>query len=151
MPHCGHKRGEYTEAVKTLSIFAFSLLLLTGCSKAPETSEAVKKGIITDLAKKVDVNNMDVQVTSIAFHGDTADAMVNFAPKGQPNAGMQMRYTMEKKEDGWHIAARKGNVAAHGGATASGVPAVPGGAAAGGEMPAGHPPVDPSSLPPAKQ
>jgi len=131
--------------VKIVSLLAVTLFVLTGCSKTPETSEAVKKGIIADLAKKVDVNNMDVQVTSIAFHGDTADAVVNFAPKGQPSGGMQMAYTMEKKEDGWHIAVRKGNAGAHGGATAQP------GAAPTGEMPAGHPPVDPSSAPPVKQ
>lgn len=81
---------------------------------------------------------MDVNVASVSFRGKQADATVTFNAKGQPNAAMQMKYTLEKKEDGWHIMRRQGDAAAHGGNMMSAPPPGEGGQR---EMPPNHPPV----------
>ena len=122
-----------------MALPALAAILLAGCSRTPDTTEAVKQGIIKDLQKKVDVNNMDVNVSSVSFRGKEANAMVSFNPKGQPGAGMQMRYTMEKKDDGWHIKDRQGDVAAHG--SGIGMQRQQPGEGGQGEMPPGHPPI----------
>lgn len=122
-------------------------LVMSGCSKAPDTTEAVKEGIIRDLTSKVDVKNMDVQVAAVTFRGSQADASVVFSPKGQPGAGMTMKYTLEKKDDGWHILRRQGDAAAHGGGA---MPGAAGGGMSGdggGVMPPNHPQID--RMPPA--
>lgn len=132
--------------MKSGLIFAGLALLLTGCSKNIDTTEAVKQGVIRDLSKKVDINNMDVNVSSVSFRGNEADALVAFAPKGSGSAqGMTMRYTLEKQSDGWHIKKRQGDLSQHAlGANGTGDPhggqPLPG---EGGQqqLPEGHPPV----------
>lgn len=125
--------------------FAIALLaaafLLAGCSKSPDTTEAVKAGIIRDLTSKVDVNNMDVNVSAVSFRGSSADATVQFSPKGAPGGGMSMQYTLEKKDDGWHIVRRQGDAAAHGGAMQS-MPGAQPGEGGGGVLPPNHPRLD---------
>ena len=91
--------------------FAFCLaaLLLAGCSKNIDTTEAVKDGIIKDIASKktVDVNTMDVTVDSVSFREKEADAIVSFTPKGMPHSqSMSMSYALERQGDEWHIKTR---------------------------------------------
>lgn len=75
---------------------------------------------------------MEVEVTAVSFRQNEADATVSFRPKGvsDPGAGMQMQYTLERKDNRWVVKGRKeAGAAPHGGAMQ------------GGGMPAGHPPV----------
>ena len=93
---------------------------------------------------------MDINVTSVKFNGDKADATVSFAAKGTGAGQMAIQYHLEQKDNKWVVVGRTdanqhgaaGQTAApgtdnpHGG----GAVAAPG---AGGKMPA------PEDLPPA--
>jgi hypothetical protein len=130
------------------------VLCLASCAKNIDTSEAVKAGVIKDIAKKVDVQSMDVSVDSVSFREKEADAKVSFRPKGgDPSQSIVMTYSLERQGDEWHIKSR--NMQAHEQPQpgASGQPALPAGhpgvtpGANAGPLPAGHPQVDPSQKP----
>ena len=75
----------------------------------------MKQGVIHDIPKDVNVGAMDVNVVSVSFRGQEADAVVSFAPKGGPPM-MTMNYTMERKGDEWHIKKRaNGDLQKHAG------------------------------------
>lgn len=108
--------------------FAVAALFLAACAQKNDTPEAVKQGVVRDLAKKFDMSKMDVIVDSVSFRDKEADATVTFTIKGGSAAqGMTMKYVMERHDDNqWYIKSR-----------ANSTPAA--GASAGtGEMPAGH-------------
>jgi hypothetical protein len=109
------------------------ILLAAGCSRNIDTPEAVKQGVIKDLGKRMDIQNMDVSVDSVSFRDREADAVVSFAPKGAPRAqGMSMRYKLQRTGNEWHIASRSsGDLQRHAQGEAEG----------GGQLPAGHPPI----------
>jgi hypothetical protein len=124
-----------------------AVLLAAGCSRSIDTPEAVKQGVIKDLSKRMDIQNMDVSVDSVSFRDREADAVVSFAPKGAPRAqGMSMRYRMQRTGDEWHIASRSsGDIQRHAqqqpsdaGQLPAGHPAI-GGGASGSNLPPGHP------------
>jgi len=76
---------------------------------------------------------MDVDVTSVNFKGEEAEATVAFRAKGSPaGSGLEMRYTLEQKSGKWVVKDK---------AEASGNPhgAPPAGM---GAPPPGHPPMD---------
>jgi len=96
---------------------------------------------------------MDINLVSVKYNGDAADAVVSFAAKGTGAGQMQISYHLEQKDGKWKVVGRQdanqhgGGAAAPGGAPAGADPhggagAVPG---AGGKMPA------PEDLPPAGQ
>ena len=125
--------------------------MLAGCAKNIDTPEAVKEGVLKDIAKKVDVQSMDVNVDSVSFREKEADAKVSFRPKGAAaSQSITMNYSLERQGDEWHIKSR--NMQAHEQQQpgAPGETALPPGhpaAGSGGPLPAGHPPVDPSKKP----
>ena len=90
---------------------ALAALVLAACAKNIDNREAVQAGIIRDVAKRgVNVEQMDVNVTSVSFRGNEADAMVSFVPKGgAPNSGVSMKYTLERVKDEWAIKGRAGS------------------------------------------
>ena len=95
-----------------------ALLALAGCSKNIDTTDAVKQGVLRDIPKDVNVGAMDVNVASVSFRGQEADAVVSFAPKGGPPM-MSMNYTMERKGNEWHIKKRAtGDIQKHAAASA---------------------------------
>ena len=108
-----------------------AVLLAVGCSRNIDTPEAVKQGVVKDLAKRMDIQNMDVNVDSVSFRDREADAVVSFSPKGSPRSqGMSMRYKMERTGSEWHIASRSsGDIQRH----------AQGNDSSGGQLPAGHP------------
>ena len=130
----------YNRNVKLL-LLLLPLLLISCNRSAPQTREAVLQGVMEHLTKNagLDVSSMDVEITSLSFRGREADALVSFRPKGGADPGMQMKYTMEGKDGKWTVKGR----AESGGSPHSGTPATP-----GGDLPAGHPPVNP---PPGQQ
>jgi hypothetical protein len=140
--------------VKSATIF-LAALVLAGCSKNIDTPEAVKEGVIKDIAKKVDVQSMDVNVDSVSFREKEADAKVSFKPKGAAaSQSITMNYSLERQGDEWHIKSR--NMQAHQQQQAHGEPGAPGetalppghpGGGSGEPLPAGHPQVDPSKKP----
>ncbi len=85
---------------------------------------------------------MQVDVASVTFRDNEADAVVSFKPKGSadPSNTMQMRYTLERKGGDWVVKSRGGSGGSPHGGMGGAAPAP------GGEMPSGHPPV-PSTPP----
>ncbi|MDX2152281.1 MAG: hypothetical protein SFV54_16205 [Bryobacteraceae bacterium] len=117
-----------------------ALLMLSACNRAPQNTEAVRQGVIKHLTGKagLDVTSMQVDVSSVTFRDNEADALVTFRPKNSSDPGnsMQMKYTLERKGAEWVVKGKaESGASPHGGA---------GGASP--EMPQGHPPV-PSTPP----
>jgi hypothetical protein len=114
-------------------------LLLAGCNRAaPQTQDAVRQGVIEHLTAKsgLDLSSMDIEIASVSFRGNDADALVSFRPKGSsdPASGMQMKYTLQAKGGKWIVTGRpEGGGSPHGGAA-------PQDGTSG--LPAGHPPID---------
>ena len=125
---------------------------MAGCSRRAENPEAVRTAILDYLAteKKLNVANMQVDITALTFRQNEADAAVSIGTKGTPGGvGMTYNYTLEKKGSGWVVKGRKESGATpHGAAGAAGAMpgAMPG--AAPGAMPGGHP--DMGAKPPAE-
>jgi hypothetical protein len=115
---------------------------LVACSRNIQNEAAVRQGVIDYLSSKSDLNlsQMQVDVSSISFRQNEADATVSFRPKGgSAEAGMQMRYTLERKGNRWVV---KGKGA---GPHAQQVPGQPAGP--GRELPPGHPPMGSAPAP----
>jgi hypothetical protein len=114
-----------------------------GCSKAPETKEAVRQAVIDHVASRVNLNSMEVDVTAVTFRGDEATASVDFRPKGgAPGSGVLMNYTLEKKSGKWSVKG-KGSDSAGAPHGAGGSPK--GGAMGGADLPPGHPTMPPAT------
>src|ERR1700728_486178 len=106
-----HAGSGYNRYVKS-ALICLAAMCLAGCSKNIDTPEAVKEGVIKDIAKKVDVGAMDVNVDSVSFREKEADAKVSFRPKGAPaSQSIVMNYALERQGDEWHIKSR--NMQAH--------------------------------------
>src|SRR5438874_3443958 len=121
--------GGYNRIVKGYVGFLCAACLLLGCRKDIQNTAAVRQGILEYLAKRPDLVAMDVNVSSVAFRKDEADATVFFRAKdGPPENGMQMKYILERKGNQWVV---KGRTNSSGGSN-------PHGAASPG-LPPGHP------------
>jgi hypothetical protein len=131
--------------VKSLATLVLVSCALSGCNSASQSKEAIRAGIIEYVATKVNVGAMDVDVTSIDFKGNEADATVAFRAKGaDPASGLQMRYTLEQKAGKWVVKDKaQAGGAPHGAPMNPGSePAGPHGNSGAGELPPGHPPLD---------
>jgi hypothetical protein len=114
------------------TVAALAALMLFCCGKRIDTPEAVQASIVKDVGKKVDVNNMNVSVTSVSFRGNEADAVVLFTAKGaDASSGFSMHYALEKRGGDWAVKSRSmADVSRH----AGGASAVP-----SDQLPPGHP------------
>ena len=120
--------------VRYLRNLLVAAVVLAGaaCNHGIDTTEAVREGVIDYLAKRsnIKVSAMNVDVTSVSFRQNEADATVSFSAKGAASAQpMAMRYTLERNGSRWVVKekAESGNPHA-GGATTS-----------LGDLPPGHP------------
>ncbi|MEO8592080.1 MAG: hypothetical protein ABI759_02055 [Candidatus Solibacter sp.] len=119
----------------------------------------MRQGVLDYLATKgMNSSNMDINLVSVKYNGDAADATVSFAAKGTGAGQMSIQYHLEKKDDKWKVVGRQdanqhagqppaggmtqGAPAGGGDPHGGGGMAAPG---AGGKMPA------PEDLPPAGQ
>jgi hypothetical protein len=123
------------------------MVCLAGCNRGVRDKNAVRQGVLDHLAEvRMNVASMNVDVTSVQFNGNQAEAAVSFYPKGGTAAqGMSMRYQLELKSGRWAVVGRKdAGPSPHGGGTPSAPPGMenPHG---GGKMPS------PEDLPPAGQ
>jgi hypothetical protein len=106
--------------VRNLTLL-LAVLLSIACNRGMDTKEAVRQGVIDYLSSRrnLNVSEMNVDVSSVSFRRDEADAMVSFTPKGA-NAGgqgMSIRYTLERKGSRWVVKNRpEGGGNPHGGA-----------------------------------
>jgi hypothetical protein len=130
--------------VRFLAITVLLSCALTGCNRASESKEAIRESVINYVSGKVNVGSMDVDVVSIAFKGNEADATVSFRAKGaDPSSGLQMRYTLEQKSGKWAVKDKAQQGGSPHGAAANPAGASPHGEAVGaGALPPGHPPLD---------
>jgi hypothetical protein len=136
------------------------MVCLAGCNRGVENKDAVRQGVLDHLAQvQLNVASMNVEVTSVQFNGNQAEATVSFSPKGGNAAqGMTMHYQLEQKGGRWVVMGRKdAGASPHGGAAmppaqpgmqnphGGGMPSAPGAPGSGGKMPS------PENLPPAGQ
>lgn len=135
---------EYNQDVKLVALLV-AALALAGCNRGVESKEAVRQAVIDHLSTRTNLNmaSMNVDVTSVSFKGDEADATVAFSPKGAGGSaqGMTMRYTLERKGNRWVVKGRADS-GGHGGGM--------GGGAMGGSPHGSEPPAMPPEHPPVK-
>jgi hypothetical protein len=122
--------------------------LLAGCRNVPQSKEAIRKGVIDYLSKRSDmmVSSMDIEIVSVSFRKDEADAVVSFRPKGVSEGGMQMSYTLENKGGQWAVKGKRDSGSAPHGQGGAVMPP----AQSGGALPSGHPPIGGKAEPPGK-
>jgi hypothetical protein len=123
--------------------------MLSGCKRDIQSTDAVRQGVLTYLAKRSDLLSMDVSITNVVYQQDEATATVHVQAKGSnaSGAGMDLQYLLERKGNEWVVKGRAGGDAhgeAHG---AGGMPsAAPPDAGPGsiGAMPQTLPPGHPT-------
>ena len=130
--------------MRKLTLFA-AVALLAGCARDIQNTDAVRQAVIDYLKARtaqtgLDMNLMQVDVTSVSFEHDQARANVFFRPKTGPAAGgMQMAYVLDKKGGKWVVRGRSDT-----GSNPHGAGAMPpGGPSQTQPLPPGHPPVEP--------
>jgi hypothetical protein len=120
------------------------LVVLFGCSKEIQNKEAVRQGVMQHLTGRagLDVSSMDVEISSVMFRDNEAEATVAFRAKGStdPASSMSMKYTLERKGNQWVVKSKAGMAGDPHGATPS----------PGGELPPGHPPMGANPPPSGK-
>ncbi len=83
-------------------------LLLSACAKNIDNKEAVQTSVRKYVSGKgINVEQMDVNVNSVSFHGSQADAAVAFVPKGG-GSGVTADYHLERVRDEWVVKSRSG-------------------------------------------
>ena len=116
-------------------------VLLAACSRDIQNTEAVRQSVIDYLRGRtaqtgLNMDMMQVDVTSVSFDRDQARAAVSFRPKTGGGEGMQMNYILQRKGNQWIVSGRNDtNPNPHG---TGGLP----------EMPLNHPP---GAVPPMDQ
>ena len=126
-------------------------MLLAGCARDIQNTEAVRQSVIDYLKARtaqtgLDINLMQVDVTSVSFDRDQARANVYFRPKtGDGGGGMQMAYVLDRKGGKWVVRGRADGGSNPHGATGTGVPQLPPIRPPSGAepLPPGHPQVEP--------
>ena len=124
----------------------FLLACLAACSHGNiDTKEAVRQGVIDYLAgrQNLNVGSMNVEVASVVFKENEAQATVAFVPKGSTGAPVTIPYTLERKGNRWVVKPHAAGQNPHGGPM-GGMPMGenPHGAMAPeGTLPPGHPTV----------
>ena len=135
----------YNQSVRKLGWVVF-VLGLAGCAHDIHNEKAVRQGVLDYLATRsnLNVSSMDVNVATVIYRQNEADATVTFAPRGQNGAGgMTMRYTLEQKGDRWVVKSRSDSGNPDGGAMAPGGQTMPGQMQPGSQLPPGHPAIPP--------
>lgn len=119
--------------------------LWVGCSpKRVDTPEAVRQAVVEYLTGRagLDLKSMDIQVSSVQFRGDEAEAVVRFRAKGSsdPNSSLELRYTLRREGPRWRVVGRSGSGAAHPGGIGDRSQPLP-----NPPLPPGHPPISGST------
>jgi hypothetical protein len=115
------------------------ILALAGCNRGLQNNDAVRQGVL-DYLQKIGMNMgaMDVNVTSVKFNGNKADANVSFAVKGTGGAAMTIIYNLEQKDNKWVVVGKQDS-SQHGAAAGAGAMGGGENPHAGGAMPGGTP------------
>ncbi len=115
------------------------VLGLAGCRRDIRNDQAVRQAVLDYLASRSNLNlsAMRVDVTTVIYRQNEADATVSFSPKGSNGVGgMTMRYTLEQKGNGWVVKNR-----ADSGRNPHGSQMPSEAAPPSGQLPPGHPSV----------
>src|SRR6266849_6945167 len=79
----------------------------TACKKQANDNDAIRAGILQHLNAigTLNMSAMDMDIRSVSVNGNQAHAEVEFRPKtgGNPGAGMQVAYNLEKREGAWVV------------------------------------------------
>jgi hypothetical protein len=142
----------YNREVRIASLLLV-LLSLAACNRGNQSKDAVRQGVLDYLASKgLNMAGMTVDVTSVQFAGERAEANVSITAKGgTAGTGMTPVYILEQKNGKWAVTGRKETgEAPHGAAPAAAGPENPhGGTTPPGAMPgAGGKMPSPEDLPP---
>lgn len=135
----GAAAGIISDVTRAGWIVPLALALLAGCTKNIQTNESVRAGVIKHLSQNSGLNlaQMDVEVTSVTFRDNEADAVVGFKPRGAGAAsGMSMRYTLERQGNEWVVKKKADSGMGHGM-----MPPPDSSPTGQGQLPSGHPPV----------
>lgn len=126
-----------------------AVVVLLGCGRRIDNKEAVRQGVIDYLSTRSNLNvgAMQVDVASVTFRQNEADAVVAFRPKGSTGVGqaMQFRYVLERKGDRWVVKGKSESAGQHGsagqmpGMSPHGGMGMPPESEPGAAMPPGHP------------
>jgi hypothetical protein len=75
-----------------------------GCNRLKSKS-AVQAAIEQHLKQRpgLAMENMTMQVESVKFNGDTAEAHVKFQSKQMPQSFVEIRYTLRRSGDRWEV------------------------------------------------
>ena len=109
----------YNRRVRIAAVLAV-LLSLAACNRGPQTSEAVRQGVMDHLSSSslgLNMAGMDVALTEIHVNGSQADVTAAITPKGVPaSSGMSIKYHLEQHSDKWVVTGRQdaGGGAPHG-------------------------------------
>ena len=152
----GYRRvaAGYNLRVRIVSIL-LSILCLAGCHRGAENNDAVRQGVLDYLATKgMTAATMDINLVSVKFNGNGADALVSFAAKGTGAGQMQIQYHLEQTDGKWKVVGRQDSGHGAGQMPPAGAPqGAPSGTDphGGGEMaaPGGVKMPAPEDLPPA--
>lgn len=124
----GARCARYNQRVRWAGIAVIlTALLAVGCGGGANTAEAVRQAILDHLASRpdLDLKGIQVDVASVSFRADEAEALVSFRPRSGPGDAFQMRYTLERKGGRWVVKSKS---------QAGGMPH-----GATGGLPPGHP------------
>lgn len=122
--------ARYNRKVRWAGIaIVYAGLLAGGCGGPANTPEAVRRAILDHLASRpdLDLKGIQVDVATVSFREEQADALVSFRPRSGEGEPFQMRYTLERKGGRWVVKSK---------AQAGGMPH-----GAAGALPPGHPDV----------
>ncbi len=77
------------------------------CSRHAETAQEreVRAALEDHLQKKgnLAMNNMTMEIQSVKFNGDTADAQVRFQSKQKPELAVGIHYVLRRSGDHWEV------------------------------------------------
>ncbi|HWB85261.1 MAG TPA: hypothetical protein VG675_14050 [Bryobacteraceae bacterium] len=92
------------------------ICFLAACNRGTQSKDAVRQAILDYLAGlKLNLPAMTIDVTTVKFDGNHAEATVSFTPKGgDASQGMSMRYQLEQHGKQWVVVARQDSGHAHG-------------------------------------
>jgi hypothetical protein len=100
-----HSPPRYNRIVRLFSPLLL-IVCLVGCQHGgANNTEAVRQGVIDRLSKGgYNLSAMDIQVASVQYNGEQADAIVSLSAKGQTGVPpMSLRYHLEHQNGKWVV------------------------------------------------
>lgn len=79
--------------------------ILPACNRGLHSDQAVREAIEAHLKTRSDLamTKMSLELDSVKFAGDTAEAEVKYRSKDNPNVAVSVRYTLRRAGDHWEV------------------------------------------------